>query len=73
MAHLSLAAWLWRDAQHLAASLVAAPQAPMSDEQMIERTAGGAMMGMIVALEKSLAVVSALLSFWTTTVLARSR
>jgi hypothetical protein len=72
-AHLALAAWLWHDAQLLAASLATPPSTAMTHQQMIERTAGGAMLGMIVLLEKSLAAVSALLSVWTATALVRSR
>jgi hypothetical protein len=72
-AHLALALWLWHEAQLATASLGTPPSAPMTHQQMIERTAAGAMLGMVVLFEQRLAVVSALLSVWTAGALVRSR
>jgi len=73
IAHLALAVRLWHDAQCLAASVQAPPSTPMTQHQMIERAAGGAMLGMIVLFEECLAVASALLSAGTAVALTRSR
>jgi len=62
---------LWHNADLLAASIEARPTQLMTHEQMIERTAGGAMLGMVVWFERSLALASALLSIWTAVALVR--
>jgi len=72
-AHLALALWLWHDAQLSTAWLETHPSTPMTYQQMIERTAAGAMLGMVVLFEQCLAAVSALLSVWTAAALVRSR
>jgi hypothetical protein len=72
-AHLVLAVWLWQSAQVFASSLAGPPAGIMNEREMIGRTAGGAMLSMVVLLQKVLATVSALLSAWTSVALIRSR
>jgi hypothetical protein len=72
-AHLVLAVWLWHNAHVLSASFAVPPSGAMTEKDMIERTAGGAMLGMVVLLQQGLAAVSALLSVWTSVALIRSR
>lgn len=72
-AHLVLAVCLWHNAHVLSASVAGAPSGALSEDDMIERTAGGAMLGMVVLLQQVLGAVSALLSVWTSVALIRSR